>query len=325
MTDAPRRVFLTGALGFIGRALADRYRAEGAEVRGMDVTADPELDVVAGDVTAPGEWQEHAQGCDLFVHLAAILGFGGSHEHFWHVNVVGTRRALDAAVRGGARRFVHTSSIVVFGLDFPDGVDESHPVRSTGRPYTDTKVAAEQVVLQAHAAGEVECTVVRPGDVYGPRSRPWVILPLEAIRRRQLVLPAGGRGIFSPAYVDNLVDGFVLAAAQPAGAGQVFTIADGVGIETREFFRHHYEWLGLKGPPVVPTPVAVALATAGDAFYRLRRQPSEANPGAVRYLARTGSYSIEKARSVLGYQPTVSLDEGLAHSRAWAEEAGLLA
>jgi nucleoside-diphosphate-sugar epimerase len=324
VAEPPRRVFLTGALGFIGRALADRYRAEGAEVLGMDVSADPELAVVAGDVTEPGEWQEQARGCDLVIHLAAILGFGGHHDEFWRVNVLGTRHALDAAVRGGASRFVHTSSIVVFGLDFPDGVDEGHPVRTTGRPYTDTKIAAEQLVLQAHAAGEMECTVVRPGDVYGPRSRPWVVLPLEAIRRRQLVLPAGGRGIFSPAYVDNLVDGYLRAAADPAGVGQVFTISDGVGIETREFFRHHYDWLGMSGPPTVPTPVALGLATVGDAFYRLRGQPSEANPGAVRYLARKGTYSIEKARSVLGYEPQVGLEEGLERSRAWAESAGLL-
>src|SRR5205814_2467530 len=91
-------------------------------------------------------------------------------------------------------------------------------------PYTDTKIAGEQIVLQAHAAGELECTVVRPGDVYGPRSRPWVVLPLEAIRRRQLVLPARGRGLVSPVYVDDLVEGYVRAAREPAAAGQVITV-----------------------------------------------------------------------------------------------------
>ena len=109
-------------------------------------------------------------------------------------------------MRGGATRFVHTSSIVVFGDEFTGEVDERTPVHGTGRPYTDTKIAGEQLVLQAHAAGELPCTVIRPGDVYGPASRPWVILPLEAIRRRQLVLPARGRGLISPVYVDDRVD-----------------------------------------------------------------------------------------------------------------------
>jgi nucleoside-diphosphate-sugar epimerase len=324
VADAPRRVFLTGALGFIGRALADRYTSEGVEVRGVDVDADPERGVVAGDVREPGDWQRHAEGCDVVIHLAAILGFGGRHEDFWRINVVGTRNALDAAVAAGASRFVHTSSIVVFGDSFTGTVDERTPVHLTGRPYTDTKIAGEQVVLQAHAAGELPCTIVRPGDVYGPGSRPWMILPLEAIRRRQVVLPARGRGVVSPVYVDDLVDGYVRAAREPAALGQVITVTGSGPVETREFFRHHFEWLGMRGPIGVPTPLAVGMATVADAFYRLRGKPSEANPGAVRYMTRRGSISIDRARELLGYEPAVDLEEGMRRSREWAEAAGLL-
>ena len=127
----------------------------------------------------------------------------------------GTRLALDAARDAGARRFVHLSSVVTFGLDFPDGVDERWPVRPTGVAYVDTKIAAEQVVLQAHAAGEIEVTVSGPGDVYGPGSRPWTVMPVELLKARRFALPARGRGIHSPVYVDDLVDGIVAAAAQP--------------------------------------------------------------------------------------------------------------
>jgi nucleoside-diphosphate-sugar epimerase len=325
MPDAPRRVFLTGALGFIGRALADRWRGEGAEVRGVDLTADPERGVAAGDVSEPGDWQDRAGGCDLVVHLAARIGFGGTHDEFWPINVAATRHALDAAVRGGAERFVHTSSITVFGNEFPDGVDESYPVRPTGAPYVDTKIASEQVVLAAHVDGQVPCTIVRPGDVYGPRSRPWVVMILEAIRRRQLMLPAGGRGVISPAYVDNLVDGYVLAATSDAAAGEIFTLSDGIGVECREFFAHHHRWLGIKGPRTAPTRLAMAAAGLNERALRLAGRETEAVPAAVRYFTRTGTYSIEKARRVLGYEPAVGLDEGMERSRAWAEAEGLLA
>ena len=324
MTDAPRRVFLTGALGFIGRALADRFAADGAEVRGVDLEADPARGVVAGDVSRPGAWQDHAEDCDLVVHLAARIGFGGTHDEFWPVNVLATRLALDAAIRGGAGRFVHTSSVVVFGNDFPDGAGESHPVRPTGSPYTDTKVAAEQVVLKAHVDGELPCTIVRPGDVYGPRSRPWVILPLEAIRSRQFVLPARGRGIINPVYVDNLVDGYVRAAATPGAEGEIYTLTDGIGVETREFFAHHHRWLGRGRPPTAPTPVAFAAAAAGETVFRLLGRDTEANRGAIRYLTRRSRCSIDKARAEIGYEPAVGLDEGLERTRAWAAEAGLL-
>jgi nucleoside-diphosphate-sugar epimerase len=322
--SGPGRVFLTGALGFIGRALADRYASAGWQVRGVDLEADHARGVVAGDVSEPGDWQDHAKGCGLVVHLAARVGFGGTHDEFWPVNVRSVRLALDAAVRGGAERFVHTSSVVVFGNDFPDGADETHPVRPTGAPYTDTKIAAEQVVLKAHLDGELPCTIVRPGDVYGPRSRPWVILPLEAIRSRMFLLPAGGRGILNPVYVDNLVDGYVRAAAAPEAAGEIYTLTDGVGIETREFFAHHTRWLGRRFVPTAPTPAALALAATGEAVLRLRGRDTEANRGAVRYMTRRSRCSIEKARADLGYEPAVGLDEGLERTRAWAEEAGLL-
>jgi len=324
VSEAPSRVFLTGALGFIGRAIADRCAAEGVEVRGVDVAADPARDVVAGDVREPGEWQRHAEGCDVFIHLAAVLGFGGRHEDFWRINVLGTRNALDAAVAAGVERFVHTSSIVVFGDSFTGTVDERTPVRLTGRPYTDTKIASEQVVLQAHAAGELPCTIVRPGDVYGPGSRPWVILPLEAIRRRSVLLPARGRGVLSPVYVDDLVDGYVRAAREPAALGQVITVTGPGPVTTRDFFRHHFEWLGMRGPMGVPTPVALGMAAVADAFYRLRGEPSEANPGAVPYMTRRGTISIDRARELLGYEPAVSLEEGMRRSREWAAAAGLL-
>jgi len=127
------RAFVTGASGFIGRALADRLRADGHEVRGMDLRADPARDVVAGDVAVEGPWQAHAEGCDVVIHTAAIVSLRLERpDEVWRANVVGTANALDAAVRGGARRFVHFSSVTVFGLDFPDGVDERHPVRLTG-------------------------------------------------------------------------------------------------------------------------------------------------------------------------------------------------
>lgn len=324
MAEPVRRAFVTGALGFIGRALADRLAADGIEVTGVDVTADPARGVIAGDVTQAGDWQGHADGCDVVFHLAAIIGFGGRYEDFWRINAVGTRHALDAAAHAGVRRFVHTSSIVVFGNDFTGRVDERDPVRGTGRPYTDTKIAGEQIVLQAHAAGEVECTVVRPGDVYGPRSQPWVVLPLEAIRRRQLVLPARGRGLVSPVYVDDLVEGYVRAAREPAAAGQVITVTGADSVTARDFFRYHFDWLGMRGPVGIPTAAAIGLAAAGDALYRLRGQPSEANPGAVRYLTRRGTISIDRARSLVGYEPAVGLDEGMRRTRDWAASEGLI-
>jgi nucleoside-diphosphate-sugar epimerase len=317
----PNRVFITGASGFIGAALADRFAALGAEVRGVDVRADPARAIVAGDIAAPGDWQAHAAGCDLVIHTAAIVSMRGSDPGaVWRTNALGTRHVLDAARRADAARVVHLSSVTVFGFTFPDGVDESHPTHANGVPYVDTKIAAEALVLRAHAAGEIACTVVRPGDVYGPRSRPWTVLPVEELARRRFILPALGRGIFSPVYIDNLVDGIV-AASGSAGAGGVFTLTDGVGVTTREFFGYYARLLGRR-LPVLPTGAAVALASVAALGARAARQETEVNAAAARYLARTGTYAIDRARATLGYDPQVGLAEGMERTAAWLRAEG---
>jgi nucleoside-diphosphate-sugar epimerase len=201
-------------------------------------------------------------------------------------------------------------------------VDERHPVRPNGAPYVDTKVASEQVVLQAHASGEMACTVVRPGDVWGPRSRPWTILPVEMAKEGLFMVPRGG--IFSPVYVDNLIDGVVRAAERDEGSGEVFTITDGVGMPNEEFFGHYFRMLGKQGPRVMPRQALVPIAAGVDVFSRIAGRENEMNANAVAYLARSGTYSIEKARRVLGYEPQVTLEEGMRRTEAWLREQDML-
>ena len=142
-----RKVFITGALGFMGRALLAQYRALGAETCGLDVRADASANVVAGDVSRPEEWQETLNGCDLVIHTAAIVTNNVSREEAWRVNVLGTRRVLDAAIKAGVKRFVHVSSLAAMRFILEDQADESAPVMPTGNPYVDTKLQVSRLCL----------------------------------------------------------------------------------------------------------------------------------------------------------------------------------
>jgi nucleoside-diphosphate-sugar epimerase len=320
----PRKVFVTGANGFIGRALVDRYRSGGSEVTGVDLQSGGDAAVVQGDITAPGPWQRHAEGCDLVVHTAAVVGMYSSPEGYWETNVVAVRHALDAAVAAGAQRFVHLSSIVTFGFDFDGEVDESTPVRPNGVHYVDTKIASEQVVLAAHADGQLPCTIVRPGDVYGPRSRPWTIEPVRLLKAGQLLLPAGGRGLHSPVYVDDLVEGIVRAAAAPEAAGRIFTITGAEAPPIGDFFAYYARMLGKDRPRSVPYGLARTGARVMDRAARLRGGRSELTPAAIDYTMRRGTYSIARAREVLGYEPAVNVEEGMRRTEEWLRSAGML-
>jgi nucleoside-diphosphate-sugar epimerase len=200
-------------------------------------------------------------------------------------------------------------------------VDERYPVHNTYVPYPDSKIAPEQVVLQAHLEGRVACTVVRPGDVFGPRSRVWALIPAELIRTRRLLLPGRGRGIHSPVYIDNLVDGVVLAASSPDAVGQIFTLSDGIAVPYRDFFAPYAELIG-RPLPGVPTSLATAAAALIQRAARLTPGDNEVNTASLRYFLRKGTYSNEKARSALGWEPSVGLDEGLDRTVRWLREQG---
>ncbi|MUM17038.1 NAD-dependent epimerase/dehydratase family protein [Mycobacterium sp. CBMA271] len=318
-----QRAFVTGANGFVGRTLSRRLRALGWQVCGVDLVADPAHDVRAGDINTDGPWVADAAAADTVFHTAAVVSNTADAETAWRINVLGTKKVIDATSPGTV--FVHLSSVRAFSdLDFPDMVAEEHPVRTDGNTYVDTKIASEQLVLQSHGAGRIDARIARPGDIYGPGSRPWTILPVEMIRSRQFVLPAMGRGIFSPVYVDDVVDGIVSLATNRAASGQVFTISGGTGVTCAQFFGHYYRMLGRRGPLVLPTAVALGLARTKSAVLALSGRTTEANASSVRYLTRNGTYSIAKAQSMLGYNPQFTLDTGMQATETWLRNQGLL-
>jgi nucleoside-diphosphate-sugar epimerase len=173
-------------------------------------------------------------------------------------------------------------------------------------------------------AGDVQATIVRPGDVWGPRSRGWTVLPVKMIKSGQMLLPDGGRGQIGPVYVDNLVDGVTLAAASPDAVGEIFTIADGYAVDIGDFFGHYARMLGKSAPRTLPTPVARSIAAAGGRIEKALGRDTEMSSASIDYLAKRGGYSIEKARRVLGYEPAVGLEEGMRRCEEWLRAEGLV-
>jgi nucleoside-diphosphate-sugar epimerase len=150
------------------------------------------------------------------------------------------------------------------------------------------------------------------------------VIPLQLMKSRQFILPDGGRGIFSPIYVDDLIDGVVLAAGLKQGAGQIFSLTSGAGVTCAEFFGHHWRWLGRQGSiPSLPKGLAIGMAETVGKLVRLAGRETEMGRGAIGLMSRPGTYSIEKARRLLGFDPKVNLAEGMRRSEAWARAAGL--
>ena len=298
------RVAVTGAKGFIGAAVGDRLRADGHEV--------VEIDLPDVDVTDAAAIDRALAGCDYAVHTAAIVDTDGDMDEFVRVNVGGTRNVLDAAARNKLDRVVHLASVAVWGYEFSHDIPEDSPPRTVGNPYIDTKAASERLALGRGAA------VVRPGDVYGPRSDPWVLRPLRAIESGMLVLPGKGNGVITPIYIDDLVDCIVRAMTHPDAAGVAFTCWDGSPVTAREFFAYHGRWTG---KTIRTAPPAVVLAAAALGQLAGRR---DVGPGALQFISRKAIFPNARAREVLGWQPKVTLDEGMARVEQWLRSEALI-
>jgi nucleoside-diphosphate-sugar epimerase len=324
MPASRSRIVVTGGGGFLGNAfvVALRKRFPGAEIVALDVRAGP--GVTVGDVLEASRLAEHFAGADLVVHTAAVVEESGPVETMWRINVGGTTAVLAAAESAGVASVLHLSSIVVHGPTFPDGVDETGPVRMSGNPYTDTKVASEHQALLAAARG-LPVAIVRPGDVYGPGSSPWTMRPVATIRSGAFRLLDGGRGVLSPVFVDDVVGGALSLLdpdaerprLRPEAVGQVFHVTGGTGVAAAEFFGHYGRMLGVRLKSV-PSRVLRTLAPV------LERLPLPFSPRIIEYLSHPGTYSIEKIRRTTGWTPAVDLSEGMQRTERWLRDRGLL-
>lgn len=317
----PARVLVTGGTGFIGKEIIAAYRRRGIEAVGVARRGDDAAGVVAGDVSDPAPWAHHIDRCDIVYHTAAVVSLVESRDVAWTVNVKGTMKLIDEAVRRGVKRFVYMSSVAAMGFESADGADETWPLMPNGNSYTDSKIAAEHAALAAHAAGRIDVTIVRPSDVYGVESA-WIREPLKMMQARQFMLPNDGLGHFSPIHVSDLVAGTILAGEHAAAPGEIFILAD-QGVTTKEFFSYHWRWLGRDGsPPALPARFLKGIAAAGGGLARAIGAKTEMGSGAIAILTRPGGYSTKKAEAMLGFKAKIPLADGMAGVEAELRKLG---
>ena len=325
-----KTVAITGVCGFIGRHLARRCLSLGANVRGLDTTDsgsfqpnEAEIDVLVGDVTNCDDAKQLCCGADVVIHTAAVVREGGDPELFQRVNVGGTRTVVEAAKAAGVQRFVQISSVMVYGFNFPDQVDESAELRGEGNPYCETKIESERVAIDLHEPGGMEVIVIRCGDVYGPGSMPWTVRPVQMMKSFQFVLVDGGRGIMNHVFIDNLTDGIILAL-QSDHTGEAFNISDGVGTTFREFFGYYSRMIGWRPLMSLPGFLVRPGIVATNSVFRLLGIPPQVYPDFVNFVSRTNTYSVQKAADKLGYAPSVNLDEGMRRTSQWLVEQQMI-
>ncbi|MEK6278029.1 MAG: SDR family NAD(P)-dependent oxidoreductase [Actinomycetota bacterium] len=318
-----KRAVVTGAGGFIGNSVCRRLAAEGAEVVGLDTAEDSAGRIrEAGatpsfcDITDREATARALDGAGLVVHTAAIVGDSGAMEDHVRVNVGGTASVLDAAAAAGAERVVHISSVVVYGYDDPSHQDETAFRRACGVPYIDTKSASDRLACERGAV------VIRPGDVYGPRSI-WAMRPLELAKAGQMTVPSSD-SIMLPVYIDDLVESIVLALRRGAPGEAYAAWKDDERVTFEEYFNRFAEMTGGRRARRLPRRAMGAMGMAMEGFGRLTGRPPPFTRHAATLVDRRGTVSAQKAREELGWVPRVDFDEGMRRTEEWFRDEGLL-
>ena len=323
-----KRIFVTGATGFIGGRLAQRLAlAERAEVLGAGRQLDKAPFLAEAGVTLrrmdlrdtavlPGLLADQ----DIVIHCAALRAkHQAKAEVAEQINSTVIESLLRLAAAAGVGRFVHVSSMNAYGPPQRPIVDETHPININQRDvYGRTKALGEVVAWRTAAELDLELVVVRPGMVYGPRSDGWSVRMVEVLQKGLPVIFGGGEGNTYQVYIDNLIDGMLLTAVHPQAVGEAFNFVD-PPVDWRTFFDYYAEMCGRK-PRAIPMWAARILAWANETVnlgLPLTRERLE-------YYIQSPTFPFTKAEKLLGYRPRVAIDEGMKRTEQWLRQAGYI-
>jgi dihydroflavonol-4-reductase len=322
-------ILVTGGTGFLGQHIVRHLCDRGDSVR---VMARPPVQpaekeapgLVYADIRDYPAVERAVAGVDAVIHLVSNFRKGGSDEkEAYAVNVEGTENVLKAALKHGVSRVVHCSTIGVHGDVKEIPATEETPFNPCDL-YQETKLLAEQRVWEFHRQTGLPVAVVRPISLLGPGDKRMLKL-FKMIKKGRFVMVGKGEALFQPAYIDDVVRGFMLCLDKEEALGEAFIIGSDEYLPLRQLVNLIAEELGVPAPRrQIPLGPVLTLARLSEAvFVPLGIEPP-LHRRRVSFFQNNRAFKVDKARRILGYQPEVSLREAVRRTIHWYEEKGWL-
>lgn len=324
------KVLVTGGTGFTGKALVRRLIEDGHDAIVLDCKEGYRTDQIRdwgariefGTITDPGMVDRCMHDVEVVQHVAAAFREVGAPDVQYHrVNVEGTRILLEAALRHGVRKFVYCSTCGVHGqIDSPPA-DEQAPIRPADY-YQQTKYDAELLVHEYYAKG-LNGTILRPAGNYGPGDPGRFLMLFRQVAKGYFPMFGDGRTLYHPGFIGNLLDAFMAVMADGCGDRGTYLIADEAYCSLNELVEKVAEAMDvevrIRHLPLSP------LIVAGHVCEQACRPFGIAPPifpRRVDWYRQDRAFSIAKAKREIGYQPRVSLEEGLRITADWYRSEG---
>jgi len=313
-----KKVLITGAGGFIGSHLTERLVELKAKVKAfvrynarndrglleiLPKHIQDKIDVFVGDLKDPESVRRAVKNMEIIFHLGAIIPIPYSYldpRNVFETNALGTMNVLNAVREYGIERMIHTSSSEVYGTACYTPIDEKHSLQAQS-PYAASKIAADKLVESFYLSYELPVATIRPFNTYGPRQSARAVIPTiitQALTGDKVLL-----GAMNPKrdflYVEDTVNGFIKVAESENTIGETLNIGTGIAISIGDLVDKIIAIIGKKVDVIF------------DAT-RIRPEKSE-----VKYLIADNA----KAKRLIGWEPKVSLDDGLKKTVEWVEQS----
>lgn len=329
------KVLVTGASGFLGGHLTELLTAKGLEVVAMvrktsDISLLDRLGLEkhVADLTDPQSLRTAVRGADAVIHLAAYYTFHGKNELYDLVTVQGTKSILSACLKEGVTRFIYCSSTEAIGAVDDIPAREDHPPNPQNE-YGRSKLRAECVLREYD--GKLETTIVRPSGIYGPRNLDdisyYFITSCTKNSLPTRILIEHGSAVVQFVHVKDVAQGFYLALTNANSIGKTYFISEDKWHTYREVYEIISRITGRRPPTfnlsksaakMLIYPVFIAKSVFGEWSFLW-------DPKTVDAVTSNRAYSIEKAKTELGYSPKYTLEDGLKETIQWYRDNGILA
>lgn len=318
-----KQIFVTGASGLIGSRVTQKLLEEGAYVKALvrnplkaGLLAQMGADIVLGDITDLNAVKNALQGCQLVFHFAGVLNEYKPWTYYRAVNVKGTELLAQAALEANVERFIHTSTVYVYGKKTVGFVSENSPRYKSNDPYADTKLEAELSIQSLITEKKFPAIIIQPSQVYGPNDLTWTRGPIKMIRKGSMLLVNKGKGLVQPVYVDDLVYG-VISAAKKGVIGETYILCGSEPVTIRTFFGYYANMIGKSRLPTVPFALAYAIAGMAELLAKLFDKPPVFTMGELSSVIMHTVYDGTKAKDDLQWEASTSLPDGMREVRKW--------
>ncbi len=289
--------------------------------RAADLARDG-VSLVEGDLRDLDALDRATKGVETVFHIAAVYRQAGIPEETYRaINAIAVQQIVEAAARNGVRRVVHCSTVGVHGdVEHPPANEEA-PLKP-GDVYQVTKLEGERLAREAGARLGMPVTIVRPTGIYGPGDRR-LLKVFRGVARRRFPMLGSGEIYYHLTHIDDLVEGFRLCADHPAAVNRTYILAGAEVTTLNELVAQIAQVAGVAPPrlhlPVWPFRAAGAVCEAvcvplgiEPPIYRRR----------VDFYTKSRAFDITRARTEIGYAPSVGLRDGIVRTLAWYRQHG---